>query len=335
MHSLFNKHISILIIISLFLFSCKKDKSDLDDVAYSATPYTLSYPYYFPAIEIPTDNDLTVEKIALGKKLYYDPFLSNNGQSCSSCHKQSESFSSTTVNSLPHINLGWNTNYLWNGKIAGTMEDIMMFEVEEFFNTDISKFNTSDDYRKEFKKAFNVTTITSKEIAYALAHFFRILISKDSRFDKYYSHQINLSESEMRGLVIFNTEKGDCFHCHSLGLFTDNKFHNIGIDSIFDGVNRGRFNYTAQSSDMGLFKTPTLRNVALTPPYMHDGRFTTLEQVVEHYNSKVKHSSTLDPIMTKPSKEFGLMLTPQDKADLVAFLKTLTDSSFITNPELK
>ncbi|MEO6901945.1 MAG: cytochrome c peroxidase [Bacteroidia bacterium] len=317
-----------------FFYACKKDNIVQEEITpYSETPYTLDYPYYFPKMSnIPLDNKLSIERTALGRKLYYDPILSNNGLSCSSCHYQSEAFSLSSTNALPHINLGWNSHFLWNGKIAGTVEDIMKFEVDEFFSTDISKLNASEEYRKEFKKAYNVSNISSKEVTYALAQFFRTLISKDSKFDKFFMHKTNLSSPETKGYVIFNTEKGDCFHCHSLGLFTDNFFHNIGIDSVFDGVNRGRFNYTGNAADMGLFKTPTLRNIEMTAPYMHDGRFKTLEEVVEHYNSGVKLSHSIDPIMTKAGKEFGLRLTSEEKSDLVAFLKTLTDSTFLNNP---
>ncbi|MBL0309772.1 MAG: c-type cytochrome [Bacteroidetes bacterium] len=143
-----------------------------------------------------------------------------------------------------------------------------------------------------------------------------------------------LNDDELRGLYIFNTEKGDCFHCHSLGLFTDGQFHNIGIDSVFSGVNLGRYNVTGEDGDIGKFKTPSLKNIALTGPYMHDGRFKTLEEVIEFYNSQVRKSPSLDPIMSKPSFKYGLQLTQQDKNDLLAFLKALTDSAFIHNPAL-
>ena len=161
------------------------------------------------------------------------------------------------------------------------------------------------------------------------------MISSNSLCDRFFQHTANLNSSQVNGLVIFTTEKGDCFHCHSLGLFTDDKFHNNGIDSIFSGDNLGRYNITLNNNDIGLFKTPTLRNIELTSPYMHDGRYQTLEQVVEFYNSGVKHSPTLDPIMTKPSKIYGLGLTQTEKQDLVAFLKTLTDTIFIHNPLLQ
>ncbi len=231
--------------------------------------------------------------------------------------------------------MAWNSHFLWNGKISGTLEDIMRFEVDDFFQTNISKLNNSSYYKTEFKKIYKIETITSQDVANALAQFFRIMISSNSLCDKFFQHTANLNSSQVNGFVIFTTEKGDCFHCHSLGLFTDDKFHNNGIDSIFSGVNLGRYNVTLNNNDIGLFKTPTLRNIELTAPYMHDGRYLTLEEVVEHYNSGVKHTATLDPIMTKPSKIYGLGLTQTEKQDLVAFLKTLTDTTFIHNPLLQ
>ncbi|MFP5469994.1 MAG: cytochrome-c peroxidase [Bacteroidia bacterium] len=328
--------INKFLVIGLVVFSsCKKeDKNTSETINVELTPYEVTYPDYFPVMTIPEDNPLTAEGINLGRKLYYDPILSSTGYSCSSCHNNSESFSSYSANSLPHVNLAWNTYFLWKGKISGALEDIMMFEVEEFFQTDISKLNQSEDYQKEFKKVYNVDVISSKEVAYALAQFFRTLTSSNSKFDQYLKKELALTPSEMNGFQLFFTEKGDCFHCHSLGLFTDNSFHNIGLDSVFNGMNWGRYDVSGNKSDIGLYKTPTLRNVELTPPYMHDGRFETLEEVVEHYNSGVLPSATLDPIMTKAGKENGLMLSPTEKKDLVAFLKTLTDQTFINNPQL-
>lgn len=329
--------ISNFAIVLILVFSCKKSKTEEPLPAPAAlTPYTVNYPSYFPAMVIPADNPLTVEGINLGRYLYYDSILSNNGRSCSSCHNPAESFSAFIPNSLPHINLGWNSNFLWNGKISGNVEDIMRFEVEVFFNTNISKLNNSAFYKEQFKKVYNVETISSQNVAYALSQFFRVMVSANSLCDKFFQHTQDFNNnSELNGFILFTTEKGDCFHCHSVGLFTDNRFHNIGLDSIYSGDGRGRYNITGNPADMGLFKTPTLRNIALTPPYMHDGRFLTLEDVVEHYNSGVKHSSTLDPIMTKPAKLFGLGLTTSEKQDLVAFLKTLTDTTFTTNPLLQ
>lgn len=315
----------------LFL-ACNKKQPDTGTPQPSLTPYVIDVPSYFPKLNIPDNNPLTVEGIELGRRLYYDTILSNNGKSCSSCHVPNESFSASGVNSLPHVNLGFNTNFLWNGKVSGTVEDIMLFEVKDFFGTDINKINKSTLYTDLFKRVYDVDVITHYDLAKALSQFIRVMVSKDSRFDKFVRHQIDLTEPELRGFNIFNSEKGDCFHCHSLGLFSDNRFHNIGIDSVFSGVNMGRYNITGLQSDIGLFKSPTLRNIELTAPYMHDGRFATLEDVIEHYNSGVKHSATLDPIMTKSSKQFGLQLTEQEKQDLIAFLKSLTDTTFTKNP---
>lgn len=317
--------------------SCKKENSNPvipSPLPSALTSYQLYVPSYFPQLVLPGDNPLTVEGIELGRRLYYDTILSNNGQSCSSCHSQAMAFSRDMVNSLPHINIGWNSNFLWNGSVQGTVEDAMMFEVADFFNTNVSKLNNHSYYPAQFKKIYNVNNITQKDIAYALSQFIRRLSSANSKFDKYLRYETMLTSSEMNGFVIYNTEKGDCFHCHSLGLFTDNKFHNIGLDSLFSGDNQGRYNVTFNPDDIGKFKSPTLRNIELTTPYMHDGRFTTLEEVVEHYNSQVKHSATLDPILTKPNHYFGLQLSEQEKNDLVAFLKTLTDSTFITDTSL-
>lgn len=331
MHLKFIQIISNIILIISFLYGCKK-KESMEIITPPLTPYEVTYPNYFPKLPSFSENPLTVEGIYLGRRLYYDPILSNNGNSCSSCHNQNESFSKASVNSLAHVNLGWSTNFLWNGKVAGKMEDIMMFEVEEFFNTDISKLNASDYYKNEFKKVFGVETITSKDVSYALAQFFKTMNSSNSKYDRFLQHKYWFTTAEMNGFNIFTTEKGDCFHCHTLGLLTDNKFHNIGLDSIFTPANNGRYTITGNPFDMGLYKTPTLRNIELTAPYMHDGRYSTLEEVAGHYNTKVKHSSTLDPIMTKPGKIHGLQLSPNEISDLVAFLKTFTDSTFINNP---
>lgn len=308
------------------------------------TAYVMEYPYYFPPPHLSADNPMTVEGVLLGRKLYYEPLLSQggpqNGMSCATCHVQSYGF---TVPAkpfeefgivMPHINLAWSKNFLWNGKVTGSLEDIMRFEVQEFFQTDVKYLNESSEYKKLVKSAFGKEVITHKELEYALAQFFRAQISGNSKFDKYLRKEAVLTDAEMRGLDMFFSEKGDCFHCHGMPLFTDNDFHNIGLDSIFEGVSKGRFAVTNNESDKGKLKTPTLRNVALRKLFMHNGQFKTLEEVVQHYNKGVKNSPTLDPIMTKAGKESGLGLTDLEVADIVAFLHTLTDNTFITNPSL-
>lgn len=324
-----------VMITVLVLFACKKEAVTYmgsDTGALSLD--TITVPAYFPQMIIPADNQLTKEGVALGRKLYYDPILSNTGQSCSSCHEQSSAFSFSGVNSMPHMNLAWNSNFLWNGAVAGSLEDAMTFEVDVFFHTNIEMINSNVAYQALFKRVFKANRITSKQIAYALAQFVRKQVSYRSRMDKFLSHEGLLTPSEINGFVIYNSERGDCFHCHSLGLFTDNGFHNIGIDSVFFGANAGRYAVTGNINDLGKFKTPSLRNVALTAPYMHDGRFTTLEEVIDHYDSGVMSNVNLDPIFSKPNHLNGLHLSAQEKADLVAFLEALTDSSFVNDPSL-
>ena len=158
--------------------------------------------------------------------------------------------------------------------------------------------------------------------------------SGNSKFDRFVRHETMLSPEETEGFSIFFTEKGDCFHCQSMSLTTDGDIHNIGLDSVFNGVNAGYYNVSHSAADYGKFRTPTLRNIGLKNTFMHDSRFQSLEEVIEHYNSGVKHSPSLDPIMTKPSKQFGLNLTQQDKQNLKAFLLTLTDSTFLNNSNL-
>ena len=321
--------------------SCRKpEEKEPPGEVYSPTPYHPAYPSHFPFMTDTAENPLTKEGVELGRRLYYDEKLSfngpNEGASCSSCHHQSSSF---TINAggtavLPHVNLGWNKTFLWEGKVEGTLEDVMRFEVEVFFNTELEVLKNDPLYPSLFRKAFGAGEITYERTAFALAQFVRTLVSGNSKMDRWYRHEVNLSDAEMRGLNLFFTERGDCFHCHSFPLTSDNSFHNIGLDSVFSGASMGRYNVTGDPADMGKFKTPTLRNIELTAPYMHDGRFATLEEVVEHYSSGVKYSNTLDPIMTKQGKWLHLNLTTQEKADLVAFLKTFTDTSFISDPRL-
>lgn len=322
-------------LLLLLLTACKKDKGNN---ALSFTPYTIDIPKRFPAMEIPADNQMSVERLQLGRKLYYDPILSNDGRACATCHIQQVGFTNNNITGttvLPHQNLGWNKFFLWKGGKSGTLEDIMMFEVKDFFATDVNKLNASTFYKEAFYKAYGVNTITQKEIAYALAQFFRVLNSGNSKFDKYRRGELSLTLEERNGMITFFTERGDCFHCHNDIFLTDNEFHNTGLDSVFYPGNMGRYEVTGNVNDIGKYKTPTLRNCELRTRFMHDGRYSTLEDVIEFYNSGVKQTSVnIDPLMTIPEKATGLHLTQQEKSDLLLFLKTLTDTAFLNNPEL-
>ena len=314
---------------------------------YQTTPYTIIPPAGFPNMIIPDNNSMTIEGIALGKKLFHDKILSGDGtQSCASCHLQIAGFSDTNRfsqgidglfgerNASTIINAGWNTSNFWDGR-AVTLEDqafdpvVNPIEMHNTWENVENMLNASETYKELFRKAFNIDDIDSTHVVMAISQFERTLISTNSRYDKYLRQELQLTSSELNGYVIFNTEKGDCFHCHGTEMFMDNLFHNNGLD-MEPFIDLGLAQSTGDPSDNGKFKTPTLRNIEFSAPYMHDGRFSTLEEVIEHYNSGGNHSSTVDPLMKKLG--VGLELTNQEKQDLIAFLKTLSDSEFITNP---
>lgn len=341
--------------LCLVIVSCKKDADNevittdvtvdeddsTDDTVNDTTDNTndensnLTYvemvvPSGFPNIEIPSDNPLSEEGILLGRMLYYDNLLDKDtARTCASCHTHAGYYTSYESNSMTHFNLAWNTTFLWNGLIEGTLEDGMLMEVEDFFETNMDNLNNDPTYKLMFKQVFGVDVITSKEAAYALAQYLRTVVSVDSKYDRYKRQEENLTASEFAGMELFFSEKGDCFHCHGNILLTDHDFHNNGIDSVFEKLGHGEV--SRDPNDNGKFKTPTLRNVEFTAPYMHDGRFETLEEVINHYSEGLQVSSTIDPLM-KNVHEGGVNLTEQEKADLLSFLKTFSDTSFANNP---
>lgn len=314
-------------LLVLLLASCKTDVVE----TYEPTPYVQSFPSYFPDMHYNEDNPMTEEGVALGRKLYYDKILHENEErACATCHEQGSSFTSQSSNALAHLNLGFASAFLWDGLIEGSMEDIMRFEVEDFFKTDVSRLQQHDEYPKLFYQAFGTSKITFKEIEYALAQFFRTLNSYNAKYDRKLQGLEGLTPQEWSGYDIFFTERGDCFHCHGGVLFTDNLFHNNALDA---NPGEGRFKVTNDPNDVGRYKTPTLRNIEFTAPYMHDGRFQTLEEVIDFYSEGLQDSPTVDPLM-KHVGSGGIALTAQEKADLIAFLKTLSDHSYLTNPNL-
>lgn len=305
----------------------------------------------FPQVKLPADNPLTQEGVALGRELFHDTRLSiNHTQSCASCHDQKHAFADArrfspgaqqqkgTRNAMPLFNLAWQTSFFWDGRAATLREQVLMpiqdaHEMNETLPKVIAKLSADWECTQAFAKAFGSAEITPERIAKALEQFLLTLVSQDSRFDRAVRKVAELSESEKRGLQLFVTEfdpkrglrGADCFHCHGGTLFTSQPFANNGLELAED--DHGRMAVTQNAAERGKFKTPSLRNVARTAPYMHDGRFATLEEVVEHYSSGVRRTATLDPNLAK-HPEGGIQLTPQEKADLVAFLKTLTDESF-------
>jgi len=348
MYSIKNK-IGFWSFLFLAVFACQKNEDTSQVVEKkSPTPYQLVYPKLFPEPIIPPGNPMTKEGVELGKSLYADPILSSNGLSCSSCHLQEKSFSSPLfvsskgyqISVPPHVNLAFKKFYNWTGSET-YLDTLCVADFgPEFFNTDSNvlaeRLATHPYYSKQFKSAFGIDNPSKlsyselkKNIAYAITQYMRTLISFQSKYDQYKTSAGNLTEVEYGGMLIFFSEKGDCFHCHSPWLFSDGDFHNNGLNEVFNGFDKGRELVTCLEFDKGKFLTPTLRNIAQTAPYMHDGRFKTLEDVVDFYNEGVKESATLDPIMYKRKDIHRLGLNQIEKMQLVAFLKTLTDESFL------
>ena len=329
--------------------ACKKDKNP--DAIPGPTPYNLVIPNGLPPMPIPAANPLTAEGVALGRKLFYDPVLSHNRQmSCASCHNQNFAFSDSgkqystgidgnkgTRNAMTLVNLGYQKNFFWDGG-AATLEDQVIgpiqnpLEMHETIANAVQKLKDDPFYPALFKKAFDADSISSTLIMKAIAQFERTMVSGNSRYDKYKRGEGALTAQELNGLELYEDgAKGDCTHCHTMGsTFSDFEFRNNGVDSIY--ADAGRYIITLKASDSGKFKTPSLRNVAVTAPYMHDGRFTTLQQCLDHYNTGFHYTNNLDIVLKVAPK--GRMST-QDMADIIAFLNTLTDSAFLNNPDFR
>jgi cytochrome c peroxidase len=325
-----------------------------------ATPFDWINPPFFQQMVIPDDNPLTVEGIDLGRQLFYDERLSgDNTQSCSECHIQEESFGDSrrfsegingedgTRHSMTLINLGYQQFFFWDGRSATLEEQIVEpvvnpIEMNAQWPDVMEKIIADTSYMRLFAMIFSTTDIDSTHVAKAIAQFLRTVVSSDSKFDKWRRGEATLTASEFSGYELFITEGGDpevgqgglwgadCFHCHPIAgmQFSDYDLHNNGLDSVFTDLGRGEV--TGNPADYGKFKAPSLRNVEFSAPYMHDGRFETLEEVIEHYNSGGHFSSTVDPFMK--FTQGGLQLTDQKKQDLIAFLKALSDPVFLNNP---
>lgn len=329
-------------------------RSQKSETRNPGTPFQLTISERLPKVKLPPDNPLTVEGVELGQRLFHEPRLSqNNAQSCASCHDRSKSFTdgqrySAGVsgergrrNTMPLVNLAWAQEFFWDGRAASLREQILMpiqdaHEMNETLERAVAKLKADRNYPVQFKAAFGSAEITAERMALALEQLLLTLVSQDSKFDRAARKLAELTPQEQRGLQLFVTEHdparglrgADCFHCHGGNLFSNHQFMNNGLEERAGDL--GRIEVTKSEADRAKFKVPTLRNVALTAPYMHDGRFATLEEVVEHYNGKLHRSRTLDPNLAK-HPEAGLGLSAEDKAALVAFLKTLTDDQFVSS----
>lgn len=331
---------SVFVIVLFALQSCHVDPVIKDELPADNIRLIVPSGWPAPVYDFST-NLLTEEGFVLGRKLFYDTQLSrNNTISCGSCHQQFAAFSHLdhavshgidgllgTRNAPGLFNMNWNTSFMWDGGInhievqpLGPIANVV--EMDEDINNVVSKLQGDADYRRLFREAFGTETVTTQLILKAMAQFQGMLVSYNSKYDRYTRGETSLSANEMSGLNLFQQK---CNSCHTAPLFTNYQFMNNGLDSVF--VDAGRARITLLAADSGTFKVPSLRNIALTRQYMHDGRFETLEEVLDHYSSGVVNSSTISADVVG-----GIPLTAQEKADIISFLKTLSDYTFINDP---
>ncbi len=310
---------------------------------HAPTPLTFKIPAGFP--KPPTDifknNRLTEEGFQLGKKLFYDGRLSKDGQvSCASCHQQFAAFSTydhdlshgvnntfSTRNAPGLINLAWMKAWQWDGgvnhiEVQPLVPLLAPNEMGEKLDSILIKIKTDTAYRRMFKTAFGDATINSERMLKAIAQFSGSLVSSDSKYDKVKRGEATFIAPEQKGYEVF---KANCNSCHKEPLFTDNEFHNNGLPlNRFNDI--GRQKITLKPEDFLKFKTPTLRNIAFTIPYMHDGSFNTLDKIIDHYTSLDTNKINLDPLLKRK-----IAMTPREKGSLILFLFTLSDTTFTHN----
>ena len=320
--------------------------------SHGGTPHAFVVPAGFPQPSLPVDNPLTREGISLGELLFSDPRLAGNGaQSCASCHTPNRAFSDSVAlsrgaegdlgkrNAMPLFNLAWSSNYAWDGsqpKIRDQARAAWTNPIEMRADPAVVVAALARDaaLTARFTAVFGSAEITPARVTLALEQYLLTLVSADSKFDRTLRGEMQFSDDEKRGFELFAMEfdpvrdrrGADCFHCHGGALFSDYALKNNGLELV--AVDRGRESVTGAATDRAKFKTPSLRNVAVTAPYMHDGRFATLEDVVAHYDHGVKRTSTLDPNLAK-HPDAGLQLSRDDQRALVAFLRTLTDGRYV------
>lgn len=312
-------------------------------------------PAGFPQPDLPADNPLTKAGVSLGEILFHDPRLSGNGaQSCATCHNPDHAFSDTVAlsrgadgaegrrNSMPLVNLAWNPAYAWDGS-QPRIRDQALAAMTNPIEMHADPIRVTDGLQKDeamadrFAAAFGSAEISAERVSRALEQYLLTLVSADSKLDRVMAGRAQLTEQEQRGFELFLTEYdpahgrrgADCFHCHGGALFTDYGYKSNGLGGA--QTDEGRAAVTHQPLDRARFKTPSLRNVGLTAPYMHDGRFKTLKDVVAHYDHGVSRTAALDPNLAKHPMN-GLALSAADQDALVAFLLTLTEEKWTDAP---
>jgi cytochrome c peroxidase len=324
------------------LVTACQDVANPPTQTHSVEP-VIGVPVGFRAFTAPDDNAPTAERIALGRLLFYDERLSRTQEiSCSSCHVQAHAFADPhrvsagvdghtgTRNAPALVNLAWGSSFFWHGG-ASSLEVQAVGPIKNPLEMDMSladvakRLSEDAPLLKEFETAYDDGPSESS-ITRALASFVRSLVSGDSAYDRYLQGDSSaLSDAAVRGEALFNGERAECFHCHTGFNLTNNGFRNDGSDA--NDPDEGRQEITLKASDFGKFKIPTLRNVAVSAPYMHDGALATLDDVIDSYVAGGRGHPNTDPTI------IPLDLTPADKADLRAFLESLTDDAFLSNPD--
>lgn len=340
------KTTTVIFIVCMFallqavMIGCSSDPSF--EVTKQENPIQFTIPQNWPKPFYNFENNtLTAQGFELGRRLFFDPRLSrDNSTSCGSCHQQFAAFAQSdhdvshgvdgklgTRNSPPLFNLNWHTSFFWDGGVnhieSQPINPIQNpVEMDEKMDNIIVKLKADERYKAAFKAAFGDETINSQRIFKALAQYMGMLVSSNSKYDKYVRGEQggNMNGAELAGLTVFRAK---CETCHKEPLFSDFSFRNNGLHptSVNDS---GRAHITRSTADLYKFKVPSLRNLKYSYPYMHDGRFTSLEQVLNYYTSGIQPSATLDPVLAS-----GITLTPEDKTNLLAFLNTLNDETFI------
>ncbi len=354
-----NKYFLLLIPV-LGLQACDPDPVD-PPATYDSTPYELNAGA-FPTPDLPADNKLTLTGVQLGRMLFYEKKLSKDGtQACADCHLQQDGFSdirqfSIGVEGLPGkrqampvMNLAWHQNGLfWDGRAPKLRDQALKpiqdpLEMNETLDNAVAKLKADKQYTDQFIRAFGDAEVTPERMALALEQFMLTIVSNNAKYDKVLRGEASFTAAEQRGKDLFfkefnpatNEKGGECFHCHGGHNFTNDKYMNNGLDAEANMSDPGRQQVTGKPGDRARFKVPSLRNIEFTAPYMHDGRLATLEAVIDHYNTGVKPSPTVEFLLQYNLQPGGLQLNAQDKSDLIAFLKTLSDPDFLNNPAYK
>jgi len=312
----------------------------------------LRQPLAFPAKQDHADLPISAEGVFLGKQLFFDPILSRDSSiSCSSCHKPESAFSdggktfSAGVegrmqkrNTPPLFNLAWSEKFFWDGRAISLTDQAMQVvsshnEMDLAWSEAVSRIKNDKAYEMFFRRAFPGEIIDSNLVTNALAQFQLTLISADSKFDRVLRGEDVFTKEEFAGFVFVNDQSmGNCLHCHTTdahALGTNAGFANNGLSFFGD---EGKYGLTSKNEDRGKFKVPSLRNLVFTAPYMHDGRFETLKEVLDFYSEGVHFSEHMDPQM----KYFTLnrpLFSEEEKNHMLAFLKTMSDTTFVSNPE--